>query len=417
MPTLDTAPDALARAAAGLVSLTVDPVQAGAIDLVASGAIAPDAEVSIRTGAAEAGKPPAAGEPVALRDLEGVLLAVLLVASAEREDGSLRLRGALTAARRPDRPDYPQLRPAAAEVRDRLRATGGSGEVTALVEELPPTPAGFAAMLAAAGGRLLALALAPGAPDDPDHHARVRAWLRVAEPYGDAVTLVLVPASLPADPELTGELRALLATAYGAATVAPSPTPDPAAVAPAASGGATVLLTGLSGSGKSTIAGRLLVRLMAAGRSTSMLDGDVVRTHLSKGLGFSRADRDTNVRRIGFVAAEITKHGGIAIAAPIAPYDETRRAIRAMVERYGAFVLVHVDTPLEVCEARDRKGLYAKARAGEIPEFTGISDPYEVPLDADLVVDTRTETADEAADRILGHLRAIGAVPPAGGSR
>jgi sulfate adenylyltransferase len=135
-----------------------------------------------------------------------------------------------------------------------------------------------------------------------------------------------------------------------------------------------------------------------------------VRTHLSKGLGFSKEDRDINVRRIGFVAAEITKHGGVAIAAPIAPYDATRKAVRAMVERYGAFVLVHVATPLEVCEQRDRKGLYAKARAGEIPEFTGVSDPYEEPSDADLVIDTASTSADAAAELIVEHLRAIGVV-------
>jgi sulfate adenylyltransferase len=403
--------DELAAAAAGLASLPLDPVQAGAIDLVASGAIAADAEVSVLAGSAGDAADVGAGDRVALRDLEGVLLAVLRVTAAEPANGSVRLRGELVAARRPDRPDYPELRRPAADVRAGL----ADGPVTALVEELPPTPADFAALLRAAGGRLLALALAPGAPDDPGHHARVRAWRRVAQPYGAAVTLALVPAALPADPAEAAQLRTTLAGSYGAAGVATTPQTDPAALAPAASGGATVLLTGLSGSGKSTIAGRLLVRLLATGRTTTLLDGDVVRTHLSKGLGFSRADRDANVRRIGFVAAEITKHGGIAIAAPIAPYDETRRAVRAMVERYGAFVLVHVDTPLEVCEARDRKGLYAKARAGEIPEFTGVSDPYEAPLDADLVVDTRTESADDAADRVLAQLRSIGVLAAADG--
>ena len=143
-------------------------------------------------------------------------------------------------------------------------------------------------------------------------------------------------------------------------------------------------------------------------RSVTLLDGDVVRHHLSKGLGFARADRDTNVRRIGFVASEITKAGGIAICCPIAPYDATRRDVRAMVEAEGGFVLVHVATPLAECERRDRKGLYAKARRGEIPEFTGISDPYEVPEDADLAIDTTGRTIDSCVDEVMATLGRLG---------
>jgi sulfate adenylyltransferase len=176
--------------------------------------------------------------------------------------------------------------------------------------------------------------------------------------------------------------------------------------------GFTVLLSGLSGSGKSTVARRLSVRLLEEdSRSVSLLDGDVVRHHLSQGLGFSRADRDINVRRIGYVASEITKAGGIAIACPIAPYDATRRDVRAMVEAQGGFVLVHVATPLAECERRDRKGLYARARRGEIPEFTGISDPYEEPTDAEVVVDTTDVTVDHAVDVVMSRLRELGHVP------
>jgi len=180
-------------------------------------------------------------------------------------------------------------------------------------------------------------------------------------------------------------------------------------VRPRTQAGFTVLFTGLSGSGKSTVAKAFVAKLLEEeARSVSLLDGDVVRTHLSKGLGFSRDDRDTNVRRIGFVAAEITKAGGIAVCAPIAPYDATRRAVREMVERHGGFVLVHVSTPMEVCEQRDRKGLYAQARAGRIPEFTGVSDPYETPADADVVVDTsRTDVAD-AVSLVLDRLTELG---------
>jgi len=175
--------------------------------------------------------------------------------------------------------------------------------------------------------------------------------------------------------------------------------------------GFTVFFTGLSGSGKSTIANVLLVKLLElGGRPVTLLDGDIVRKHLSSELGFSKEHRDINIRRIGFVASEITKNGGIAICAPIAPYDATRKDVRALIEPGGGFLLVHVSTPLEVCEARDRKGLYAKARAGALPEFTGISDPYEVPGDADVAIDTTQVTAEEAAQQIILHLESEGYV-------
>jgi sulfate adenylyltransferase len=167
--------------------------------------------------------------------------------------------------------------------------------------------------------------------------------------------------------------------------------------------GFTVFLTGLSGSGKSTIANVLRVKLLElGGRGVTLLDGDLVRANLSSELGFSKEHRDLNIRRIGFVASEITRAGGVAICAPIAPYDVVRREVREMVQPCGGFVLVHVATPLEVCEARDRKGMYAKARAGIIKEFTGISDPYEVPADAHVVIDTSDlEPADAARDVLL----------------
>jgi sulfate adenylyltransferase len=178
---------------------------------------------------------------------------------------------------------------------------------------------------------------------------------------------------------------------------------------PRARQGFTVFFTGLSGSGKSTIANALLVKLLEmGGRPVTMLDGDLVRKHLSSELGFSKEHRDINIRRIGYVASEITKSGGIAICAPIAPYDATRKAVRSMVEPGGGFVLVHITTPLEVCEARDRKGLYAKARAGLIPEFTGISDPYEEPADAEISIDTAQFSPDEAANQIILYLERLG---------
>ena len=173
--------------------------------------------------------------------------------------------------------------------------------------------------------------------------------------------------------------------------------------------GFTVFFTGLSGSGKSTIANALLVKFLEfGGRPVTLLDGDLVRKNLSSELGFSKEHRDINIRRIGYVASEITKNGGIAVCAPIAPYDAVRKDVRRMIEPLGGFALIHVDTPLEVCEQRDRKGLYAKARAGIIKEFTGISDPYEAPADAEVTIDTTKLTPDEAAQRIILHLERQG---------
>jgi sulfate adenylyltransferase len=173
--------------------------------------------------------------------------------------------------------------------------------------------------------------------------------------------------------------------------------------------GVTIFFTGLSGSGKSTIANVLLTKFLeTGGRPVTILDGDLVRKHLSSELGFSKEHRDINIRRIGYVASEITKNGGIAICAPIAPYEAVRKAVREMIEPLGGFVLVHVATPLEICEQRDRKGLYAKARAGIVKEFTGISDPYEVPQKAEVVINTAELSPEEAAQEIILHLEQQG---------
>jgi sulfate adenylyltransferase len=162
-----------------------------------------------------------------------------------------------------------------------------------------------------------------------------------------------------------------------------------------------VFFTGLSGSGKSTIARALADELADEdGRRVTLLDGDEVRQHLSRGLGFDAASREINIDRIAWVAALVAEHGGIAVAAPIAPFASGRANARALARAHGAFLLVHVSTPLEVCEARDRKGLYARARAGEIPEFTGISSPYEPPEDADVTIDTTDLTVEEAVRRV-----------------
>jgi sulfate adenylyltransferase len=178
---------------------------------------------------------------------------------------------------------------------------------------------------------------------------------------------------------------------------------------PRAQRGFVLFLTGLSGSGKSTIARNLADVLAERGdRKITLLDGDLVRQVLSAGLTFSRADRDLNIIRIGFVAAEVARHGGIAICAPIAPYAAARDQVRKMVSEVGDFLLIHVATPIEVCEARDRKGLYAKARAGLIDQFTGVSDPYEEPLDANLTIDTATMNREQSTEAVLNLLTSGG---------
>jgi sulfate adenylyltransferase len=163
------------------------------------------------------------------------------------------------------------------------------------------------------------------------------------------------------------------------------------------------------------VANVLLTKFLElGGRPVTLLDGDIVRKHLSSELGFSREHRDVNIRRIGFVASEITKNGGIAICAPIAPFDEVRKQVRALIQPLGGFILVHLSTALEVCEKRDRKGLYAKARAGLVKQFTGISDPYEAPEDADVTLDTSDLTPEEAAQEIFLHLERQGFIGASG---
>ncbi|MCW2887671.1 MAG: adenylylsulfate kinase [Streptosporangiaceae bacterium] len=269
---------------------------------------------------------------------------------------------------------------------------------TCLLADLPADlPAGHAAE----GGAVPMVAPEPWAYD-----ADVEVWRPTAKIEPDHVQAELTPEDL------------------GALLDRGEPIPDwftPPAVAaelgaarpPRLRRGVTVFFTGLSGSGKSTVARGLADALVErGGRTISLLDGDVVRRLLSAGLTFSRADRDLNIRRIGYVAAEVTRHGGLAICAPIAPYAATRAEVRRMVSEVGDFVLIHVATPLAECERRDRKGLYAKARAGLIPEFTGISDPYEEPGDADLVLDTSRLAPEAAVDAVLELLAAGGWIRP-----
>ncbi len=169
--------------------------------------------------------------------------------------------------------------------------------------------------------------------------------------------------------------------------------------------GLTIWFTGLSGAGKSTLAEALAPRLRALGKRVEVLDGDAVRTHLSRGLGFSREDRDTNVRRIGYVAHLLTRNGVFVITAAISPYRDAREWCR---ETIRDFVEVHVDTPLEVCAGRDVKGLYRRAMAGEIPSFTGVSDPYEIPERPELRLSTEGASVEETVERVIARLRELG---------
>ncbi|WP_201291391.1 adenylyl-sulfate kinase [Arthrobacter zhaoguopingii] len=287
-------------------------------------------------------------------------------------------------------------------------------------------------LVGARGGNLILLAVADSDTARQEGTARLIESLEAVAAHvpGGRVRLLVVPAgsgpagSGPAGSGPAGDAAPLLARlgadtlldftaeAEGGSPAAAGTGPTDGRWSPAGATrprGLVVLFTGLSGSGKSTLARETAERLQRAdGRRTELLDGDDVRTLLSSGLGFSRADRELNVRRIGWVAARVAEAGGIALCAPIAPFESSRREVRAMASASGDFLLVHVSTPLAVCEERDRKGLYAKARAGLIPEFTGISSPYEEPGDADVVVDLAHVGVAEGAARILDAMRRLG---------
>jgi sulfate adenylyltransferase len=298
---------------------------------------------------------------------------------------------------------------------------------------VPVTDALTVAQLDAVGsieGRVVLLALAGTGTPDLSPVALVRASLLAAGSLSDAA-VVVVPLASHGDADVDHELGVRVVGNYAAGDPvvaltddgADDPADDGARTYPddlaaivardrpePADQGLVLFFTGLSGSGKSTLAQALMDRILEqTDRTVTSLDGDVVRRNLSAGLTFSKADRETNIRRIGWVAAEISRHGGLAVCSPIAPFAETRAQVREMVEAAGgAFFLVHVATPLEECERRDRKGLYAKARAGEIPEFTGISSPYEEPDDAAVRVDTTGRSIEDALDDVVEALRESG---------
>ncbi len=287
------------------------------------------------------------------------------------------------------------------------------------------------ARVAASGGRapLLLACVGDGMPEEVSGPALVRATLAAAAQLADGTALAVAVADHGWTEDASGQspndrLLDSVGAAYASAThriARAASGPQSAEVAAIVERdrptrdqrGVVIFFTGLSGSGKSTLARALVDHILEQGeRTVTSLDGDVVRHHLSQGLGFNRADRETNILRIGFVAAEIARHGGLAICSPIAPFESTRAEVRRMVQRAGGgFVLVHVATPLEECERRDRKGLYAKARAGEIPDFTGISSPYEAPVDS-FKLDTTDRDIAECLTDLLGHLTSEGWLHP-----
>ena len=402
--------------------------------------------------------------PLVLREPEGRAVAVIPDGLAWQEASGWRVGGGVVGLQAPPVYDLIDLRLSPTEVRDEIARRGWRTAIAVPVDRvLHRADVTALAALAAAheGGLVILAADRAGVVADRDRYARLRALKGAVSHLPPGRGVLVLDTRPDAEGGPGSVIDPILAQAFGCARLvawdeagdallaaarragvavdvvaagpqAPADATDEARDAwtlpevaaeldrqapPPWSRGVTVFFTGLSGSGKSTIANALRVRLLEDGRRTvTLLDGDLVRTHLSSELGFSREHRALNVRRIAFVAAEITRHGGVAICAPIAPYADLRREARALVEAAGLFLLVYVATPIDVCEARDPKGLYQRARAGTLPEFTGISDPYDVPDDADVTIDTSHVTVAQAVDRLMDALDARGLLTPTNGS-
>lgn len=409
-------------------SLVLDAAAVDDLELVLDGLLEP-APFTVDRDTAAGWRP---GVTVALRDPEGTMLAALEVDEVTPVDGRLTVDGAPVGVVRPPRWSFTDHRHEPAELRERL---AGRDPVLAVVTDRAlhrDDVADIRAELAERRAHLLLVQLEDATQATDATAAITRALLAVQPELRSACTLALVPSSprllgedrdqrlddlarsLGADQRLRlgrigADIEAAIRAGDAVATDATFPAVESelrAARPPRHQRGLIVLFTGLSGSGKSTVANALRGRLLERGdRRVTLLDGDLVRHHLSRELGFSAADRATNVRRIGFVAAEIAHHGGIAICAPIAPEAAVRAEVAAMAEAADAgFVEIHVATPLAVCEARDRKGLYAKARAGLVTGFTGIDAPYEAPTSPDLRLDTTDGDPRDAADEVLALL-------------
>lgn len=391
------------------------------LELVVHGALAPltgfegpDGLVTLQVPPSVADAARAAGS-IELVDPEGVPLALVEVASTYDAGALTGIEGPVTTLAHNEFGAFRRLYLTPTDVAERY-----DGDTLTIPVAGPLTVEDLDRIRTAAGGApVLLLALTGTGTPELGAPALVRATLAAARHLDDA-HVVAVPLASRGDAEADHRLGERVVEAYAPGRVlgvsGMGELPDDIAAiverdqpAPEEQG-LVLFFTGLSGSGKSTLARALHdVVLEQGARTVTSLDGDVVRRNLSAGLTFSKEDRETNIRRIGWVAAEISRHGGVAICSPIAPFDSTRQQVRHLVEDAGgAFVLVHVATPLEECERRDRKGLYAKARAGEIPEFTGISSPYEVPEDAAVRVDTTGRSIAEALDDVLAYLYEAG---------
>ncbi|MCZ2402959.1 adenylyl-sulfate kinase [Paenarthrobacter sp. Z7-10] len=343
---------------------------------------------------------------VLLTDPDGTPLARLSVsAAAPCAPAQVHLAGILTALQPAEHPPARQLRRTSP-----LGATHNGRPTVVAVFSREPEPAELARAVAAARTHdaQLELVALTGSQTHGSYTVLnlISALGRCAAGIPDARhSLLITPAPAGATGLQRQALDEYVLARLGADILLNFSSIEPAARQAPAGSGAVVFLTGLSGSGKSTIARSLAERLQECdNRPVTLLDGDDVRRMLSLGLGFSREDRELNVRRIGWVASLIAKSGGVAVCAPIAPFEATRQEVRSMAEAAGSFALVHVSTSLEVCEQRDRKGLYARARAGSLPDFTGIDSPYETPAHADVVVDTSATTIDASVALILAAL-------------
>lgn len=388
----------LAREAAALDAIQLSESQSCLFELIVLGALAPlhgfDGDCPLLTN-----RPFAPGTRVALRDGFNVRLGVLTVASCEAAGAEFALRGPVEAIERPRWRGFEALRLTPTELRDRTR------ECVAWVPSPWPTieEAWRAAGLSKQSGLPVVLFVPSHLPPHVALAARTRAAQAAASEIG---AQVIIPPL--ADPAL---LPAVL-RAYGARHVVETGGDSwldaVAAIRraehpPRPEQGFCLWFTGLPSAGKSTVAAEVATLLEERGRRFTFLDGDVVRTHLSKGLGFSREDRDTNILRIGWVASEIVRHGGVAICAAVSPYESTRERVRAMMGE-GQFLLIYIATPAEVCETRDVKGFYAQARAGAIKGFTGVDDPYEVPARPSLRLETADTTPRDNARVVMEYL-------------
>lgn len=394
-------PDELLREAASLDSLQLTEIQACEYELLVTGGLAPhqtyDAAFPLTSERALA-----AGERIALRDVFNERLAVLEVQACSAGEQGYRVEGSLEVIQRPRWRGLLPYRLTPEELKQRLPES-----VAWVASPWPTVEEELAAVERCHATGLGLLAIVPSHyPAQPDLFTRARAMQTVL-PDQIRHELVVAPMGY-----VTRELVEAVARNYGArevigpqgSTLRPGVAAIRQEVLPDRNRqGFCVWFTGLPSSGKSTIALELATMIEERGRRLTVLDGDVVRTHLSKGLGFSRGDRDTNILRIGWVASEIVRHHGAVVCAAVSPYEGTRQRVRAMVgdER---FVLVHVATPQEVCEERDVKGFYQRARAGSLPGFTGVDDPYEEPVKPSLRLETTGTTAASNARVVADYL-------------